>query len=72
MPTCPKCGQTINKLYEYDKGEAKYEVYQGEDGKIHKDELDYLPGNETEYECPECGEVLFSYLGDAEEFLSKP
>jgi len=72
MPNCPKCGQAIDKLYEYARGETKYEVYLGEDGEIHRDELDYLPDSEVEYECPECREVLFSNPGDADDFLSKP
>ena len=71
MPKCPECGKEINKLYEYDKGEDKFELYVGEDGKIHRDLINYLPGNEVEYECPECQAVLFSNPGDAEKFLTE-
>lgn len=60
MPKCPKCNKEIDKLYE---------VCAGEDNTIHRNEPGYVPGTETEYECPECQETLFSNPGDAENFL---
>ncbi len=66
MSICPKCKEEIDYLNNYISGEAKY-IFDGEsynqDGDFQND------GKVSDYECPECQEVLFTDEEKAKEFL---
>jgi predicted RNA-binding Zn-ribbon protein involved in translation (DUF1610 family) len=69
MAKCPKCGKEIDYL------QAKMSDY----GilRMHPDgtpsyewSCDVYGGQpDFEFKCPECGEVLFTYADEAEDFL---
>ena len=68
---CPKCGEEIDKLYAFIRAERKMEV------GLHHGELDWyeidvytLEDEETDYECPECNELLFHNPEQVIKFLS--
>jgi len=73
MPYCPNCDNRITELNEYTKGEEKHRFYVGTNEEIETEYLDWIDGggNNVEYECPNCKEVLFEYYNEAEAFLKE-
>lgn len=70
MPKCPKYGKEIDYLKDYSKCEEVYDFRVSETGHPQYDMVDTIPGSDyDDYECPECGEVLFTGEGDALKFL---
>lgn len=73
MAKCPKCGAEIDSLVAYSLEENKQTVtLAGEVGDAGV--LDWSPSDVVEssckhidFECPECGKVLFSNDGDSED-----
>lgn len=72
MVRCPKCGSEIDYLnyYAYELTKACVSIDE------NYDQLDYyswdslgVTKGEIDYECPECGEVLFHTEKEAEQFL---
>jgi len=68
MPRCPKCGKKIDYLVYWELNWDAYR-FDGEVGNL----IDSRPGPEdrTIFECPECGEELFTDIEEATEFLKK-
>jgi len=67
MPKCPKCGKEIEELlyYAYELNHAHFNRY----GEYYNwDTLPDMKGK-PDYECPECGEVLFHSEEKALAFL---
>jgi len=66
MPKCPRCGEEIDYLRNWQSGETEYRLfsngtYEGED---------FVEDNKVnDYECPECSEVLFTDEEKAIAFL---
>lgn len=73
MPYCPKCDLRITELNEYTKGEEKHRFYVGTDGVIESEYIDWIDGdgNNVEFECPECIEVIFDSYTESEKFLKR-
>ena len=71
MPYCPKCDSRISELNEYNKGEEKHRFYVADNGGIETEYLDWIGEGSSDYECPECKEVLFTGYNDAEAFLRR-
>ena len=72
MPKCPKCGKEIDYLVDYSPAWQKYEMRIDKNGDAHYEFVDdSLPIDtiDDEYECPECGEVLFTDEEEAVKFL---
>lgn len=67
MSKCPKCGTEIESLNFWETGESK-SVFDGGNYEIESFEAD---GQTTDYECPECGEILFTDEDGAKKFLEK-
>lgn len=71
MPKCPKCGKEIDHLvyYAYELQRANLWVF--EDGESEYSTWDSLgeTKGDPDYECPECGEVLFHNEDEAINFL---
>ena len=69
MPKCPKCKKEIECLDNYQSGENHYRVWlNGEDTDY--DLKEFQEDNQVnDYECPECGEVLFTDEDKAVKFL---
>jgi hypothetical protein len=70
MPKCPKCGGKIDSLlyYAYELNKADVVV---RNGNLEYHGWDTIPDikGDPDYECPECGEVLFHSEKEAERFL---
>jgi len=65
MPKCPKCGKEIEYLDYTQPAKASVKPAGGYLEYCWWDE--YVA--EGEYECPECGEVLFDSEEEAERFF---
>jgi len=73
-PECPKCGAKITTLDAYAREESYYVVYL--DSAKFDPELDSLgydyqqcvegTTTHTDFECPQCKEVLFTAKGDTQ------
>ena len=73
MPKCPKCGAEIDHLHHFGYYLQKADFWIDEDGEPRYDDWDDLGDlkGTPEYECPECGEVLFTDEEEAKKFLLK-
>jgi len=72
MPKCPKCGKEIDYLRDFSPVWQEYKMIIDENGDAHYEFVDdSLPIDtiDDEYECPECGEVLFTDEEEAVKFL---
>jgi DNA-directed RNA polymerase subunit M/transcription elongation factor TFIIS len=71
MAKCPKCGEEIDHLHYYAYELQKADFYLNEDESKTYGNWDSLCDikGEPEYECPECGELLFTSEEEATEFL---
>ena len=70
MPKCPECGEEIGTLIAWIPKEDKAEVALNSDGTLSYMITDNIEGKgATEYECPMCGEIIFSSETDAKNFL---
>jgi DNA-directed RNA polymerase subunit RPC12/RpoP len=68
MPKCPRCGKEINELYLYGKQIQLFRVWFDED--LQHEWVNASSDMESkEYDCPECGETLFTSEEEATEFL---
>ena len=67
MPKCPECGEAINCLNYLETGQSKY-VF---DSKNYEESGFEADGQTTDYECPECGKILFTDEKEARRFLEK-
>ena len=67
MPKCPKCNKEIDHLHDYVKGWKYYQYF----AKGDYDDEGFIPDDfaDEEYDCPECGETLFTQEEDADKFL---
>jgi len=69
MPKCPKCGKEIDYLFDYSKVEQLF-IFSLENGEPRYEAKDsFSLSLPDEWECPECGEVLFRSEEDAIKFL---
>lgn len=74
MPACPECGKEITQLRDFSPAWQEFKAAIGKDGYMNfEDEHNVFPmdGQEPgdELECPECGQVLFTDVEEAEKFL---
>ena len=71
MPKCPKCGKEIVYLRDFSPVWQEYRITVDENGDVHYEFIDNSDPMDTgdEYECPECGEVLFTDEEEAVKFL---
>jgi len=67
MAKCPECGEEISELINVCSAWKLYRYTP--DGNY--EHIDDVAGDTSEYECPECNEVLFYSEEEAKEFLSK-
>ena len=73
MPKCPKCGAEIDQLAQWCKREDKYYFSLEENESVIRelalpsDSEDY---DASDYECPECSEVIFHDYETAVDFLA--
>jgi hypothetical protein len=69
MPKCPKCNKEIECLKYYQSGE-EYSRFSFVNGDENWEDTEFEPdGKTTDYECPECSEILFHSTEDAINFL---
>ncbi|RLE70204.1 MAG: hypothetical protein DRJ45_05535 [Thermoprotei archaeon] len=73
MPICPECGKEIYHLREFSLVWAEYTIEIDEYGNPRYEFVDTSESIEKkhEYQCPECGEVLFIDAKKAIEFLNE-
>lgn len=74
MPKCPECGKEITFLRDFSPSWQEFSMTIGADGYGHfENEHNVFPmENEVpgdELECPECDQVLFTNVEEAEKFL---
>jgi len=74
---CPKCKEVINKLFMFEPREAKswpMTVINGNDVVINWADttIEAIEGEQSDFECPECNEVLFTDLNEANKWLLDP
>jgi len=72
MPKCPKCGKEIDYLKDYFPVWQEYNMRINENGEEYYEFVnDSIPMDvmNDEFECPECGEILFKNHDDAVKFL---
>lgn len=72
MPKCPKCGLEIDHLRCFVSGwkEREYRIEDGT-GQLGEDDGNFIPddGRPDDFDCPECGNTVFSDYDKAEVFL---
>jgi len=64
-PRCPKCGSILD-TFNYIAKEIVRATYSGNGNYCCWDTLEVL---NSEYRCPECGEILCHHEDEAEKFL---
>ena len=70
MAICTFCGEKVEHLRNYQPIEVLF-LFTITTGEAHWEEYDKIPmDGDGDFECPECGNVLFSRMADAIEFLS--
>ncbi|MEM2463563.1 MAG: hypothetical protein QXY07_02645 [Candidatus Bathyarchaeia archaeon] len=69
MPKCPRCGEEISWLKNICEEVCEYYFELDENGEPFYDYIDSWAGDWNNYECPECGEILFTSEEEAIEFL---
>jgi endogenous inhibitor of DNA gyrase (YacG/DUF329 family) len=71
MPKCPKCGEKIDWLYEYDEAEVRFKLYVDSEGDPVWSDREFIDatGDLIEYACPECNQVVCDYEEEALAFL---
>ena len=70
MPVCPKCGEEIAHLTRFTKVWHEYKFSIDEEGNEQHEFVDStVDGDNDEFECPECGILLFEDIEEAEKFL---
>lgn len=70
---CPKCGEGITYLYNYQKAEVRYIFEMNDEGRGHYEQDETIPCDFEEYhdyECPECLVRLASSEKDAVAFMT--
>jgi len=70
---CPNCGASIDHLVELSYVLSEWDVFPYEDGHLEFrfKETYYDIANKTEYQCPQCENVLFTKYDEARRFLHK-
>jgi predicted RNA-binding Zn-ribbon protein involved in translation (DUF1610 family) len=70
-PRCPKCGKEIDYLIYTAKELVKADAYLSDRSIVEYHNWDTInvDYDTIDYECPECGEVLFHDERDVERFL---
>lgn len=71
MPKCPNCGEVINRLVNVCEEIVEFILELDENGEPRYYRNDSWPGNWSYYECPECGEILFTSERESIEFLKQ-
>lgn len=67
---CPICKEEINKLERIVSGTTYYDFYLDADGNVQHETLFILPDDRiSNFECTECGEILFHKESEAIAFL---
>lgn len=71
MATCPECNQEISYLRNFSKVWQEFKLFITEDGDEDFEDADNLIscGDQDDFECPECGRVLFRDFQEAVGFL---
>lgn len=73
MPKCPNCNLEIDYLRDWVPAWKEFKCSVGEDEEIKYEDVDNVcvstEGNDDEYECPVCSQVLFRDDLAAEMFL---
>ena len=68
MSKCPKCGEEIDYLNNWESGEMEYRLRP--DGAYEG--MEFCSDNKSnDFECPECSEVLFTDEKKAIAFLKE-
>jgi len=73
MPKCPKCGADIDHLSQWRKTEDKFHFSLGEGEDVITEMClprDSQAYDASDYECPECSEVIFHDYETAVDFLA--
>lgn len=68
MPECPKCKEPIDFLYNYSQIEERF-IFKNGDYEASGES--YPLDGPNEFECPRCGEVLFTSEEEAGRFLRR-
>lgn len=66
LAQCPKCLKRIEYLHRFTKWEQSWR-FRAEDDQVETDM--YSVDDKNDYECPLCGEVLFTDPKKAEKFI---
>ena len=66
MAKCPKCSSKIKFLKKYERFERLFRFYANEE-EIQIEDID--TGEDPDFDCPECGETLFTDEDEAFKFL---
>lgn len=66
MTKCTKCGEDLDYLDNWQSGEMWYKLRN--DGKYEEVSFD-VDFKKNDFECPECGEILFTDEEKALKFL---
>jgi len=71
MPKCPKCGKEIDYLRDFSPVWQEYKLTIDKNGDADYEFVDNTTSMDFGdiYECPECGEVLFTDEEEAVKFL---
>lgn len=71
MAICPKCKKVITELLQRSTGieASRFFIDNDIDIAIYNEEIFDGDGQMNEYECFECGEILFEDWDEAEKFL---
>ena len=68
---CPHCEQMIDYLNEYSSMWCHNDIYLDKDGTVDYNNRDPIMDEmrDTDYECPECSEIITHHYDKAIEFL---
>ena len=71
MAKCPKCKKEIDYLNYIESGEMQYR-FRVINNNTFFEQNEFYPDNASIYfECPECGEILFTNIEEAIKFLAE-
>jgi predicted RNA-binding Zn-ribbon protein involved in translation (DUF1610 family) len=68
-PRCPKCGMEVTYLNNICDEWATYIFTVDDHGNVDYEDVERVPGENSNFECPHCGEILFYDEEDAKNFL---
>jgi Zn finger protein HypA/HybF involved in hydrogenase expression len=71
MAICPKCKKEIDYLNYVESGEMQYKFRVINNNPFFEQDEFYSDNASIYFECPECGETLFTNIEDAIKFLTE-